>query len=89
MLKKSIDPIKPVDMNFILRNRQISVPPFSALPAKIAGQNRQQSVIVFFLFLHFVCRYRNLHFTKNPEKYIKYTAEEVEAKLKTFFDVSA
>ncbi|XP_015763420.1 PREDICTED: exocyst complex component 7-like [Acropora digitifera] len=33
--------------------------------------------------------YRNLPFTKNPEKYIKYTVEEVEVKLKSFFDVSA
>lgn len=40
-------------------------------------------------FSFFVCRYRNLSFTKNPEKYIKYTVEEVEMKLKTFFDVSA
>lgn len=44
----------------------------------------------FKIFLvSFVCRYRNLPFTKNPEKYIKYTVEEVEVKLKSFFDVSA
>lgn len=37
----------------------------------------------------FCFRYSSLPFTKNPEKYIKYTVEEVEAMLKSFFDVSA
>lgn len=40
----------------------------------------------YFLFFY---RYSTLPFTKNPEKYIKYTVEEIEAMLKSFFDVSA
>ena len=42
-----------------------------------------------FCSVIFFSRYSSLQFTKNPEKYIKYTVEEVEAMLKSFFDVSA
>lgn len=46
------------------------------------------SIARIFILLLF-SRYSSLQFTKNPEKYIKYTVEEVEAMLKSFFDVSA
>lgn len=34
-------------------------------------------------------RYANLPFTKNPEKYVKYTAVQVSAMIDRFFDVAA
>lgn len=46
------------------------------------------SIARIFILLLF-SRYSSLQFTKNPEKYIKYTVEEVDAMLKSFFDVSA
>lgn len=57
---------------------------------QLRDQLRNENIdLILPLYASFIEKYRNLHFTKNPEKYIKYTAEEVEAKLKTFFDVSA
>ncbi|XP_068689982.1 exocyst complex component 7-like [Montipora foliosa] len=57
---------------------------------QLRDQLRNENIdLILPLYTSFIEKYRNLHFTKNPEKYIKYTAEEVEAKLKTFFDVSA
>nr|CAD7410256.1 unnamed protein product [Timema cristinae] len=34
-------------------------------------------------------KYSNIPFTKNPEKYIKYTSEQVSALIDRFFDVAA
>ena len=34
-------------------------------------------------------RYGSLNFTKNPEKYVKYTPETLELHLKSFFDGGA
>ncbi|XP_068690632.1 exocyst complex component 7-like [Montipora foliosa] len=57
---------------------------------QLRDQLRNKNIdLILPLYTSFIEKYRNLHFTKNPEKYIKYTAEEVEAKLNTFFDVSA
>ncbi|RZF38575.1 hypothetical protein LSTR_LSTR010908 [Laodelphax striatellus] len=37
----------------------------------------------------FYDKYSNLPFTKNPEKYVKYTPEQVAALIERFFDVAA
>lgn len=34
-------------------------------------------------------RYSGVNFTKNPDKYLKYRPEDVEAKLNSFFDQGA
>lgn len=39
--------------------------------------------IIFFF------RFSTVQFTKNPEKYIKYTPEQVSALIDRFFDVAA
>jgi hypothetical protein len=36
-----------------------------------------------------VCRYNNVPFTKNTEKYIKYAPAQVSALIDRFFDVAA
>lgn len=57
---------------------------------QLRDQLRNENVrLILPLYSSFREKYRNLQFTKNPEKYIKYTVEEVEVKLKSFFDVSA
>ena len=37
----------------------------------------------------FLDKYKRLNFTKNADKYIKYTVDEVEAMINKFFDTSA
>ncbi|KAI5727473.1 hypothetical protein M8J77_002830 [Diaphorina citri] len=37
----------------------------------------------------FYDRYSTLPFSKNPEKYVKYTPEQIAALLDRFFDVAA
>lgn len=57
---------------------------------QLRDQLRNENIrLILPLYSSFREKYRNLPFTKNPEKYIKYTVEEVEVKLKSFFDVSA
>ena len=35
------------------------------------------------------CRYSDMAFTKNPEKYLKYTPQTLEETLEEFFDGGA
>lgn len=37
----------------------------------------------------FLCRYSNVPFTKNPEKYIKYQVDQVGEMIEKLFDTSA
>lgn len=37
----------------------------------------------------FPCRYSNVPFTKNPEKYIKYQVDQVGEMIEKLFDTSA
>lgn len=37
----------------------------------------------------FFCRYGNVPFTKNPEKYIKYQVDQVGEMIEKLFDTSA
>lgn len=37
----------------------------------------------------FLCRYGNVPFTKNPEKYIKYQVDQVGEMIEKLFDTSA
>ena len=37
----------------------------------------------------FLVKFQRVNFTKNPEKYIKYTVKDVEEMLEKFFDTSA
>ncbi|KAL9956376.1 hypothetical protein ACROYT_G037843 [Oculina patagonica] len=57
---------------------------------QLRDQLRNENMdLILPLYTAFRDKYSSLPFTKNPEKYIKYTVEEVEVKLKSFFDVSA
>ncbi|XP_034950146.1 exocyst complex component 7 [Chelonus insularis] len=47
----------------------------------------QQSIVP--QYTAFYLKYRNVSFSKNPGKYIKYTPEQVSALIKTFFDTAA
>lgn len=38
---------------------------------------------------HLFCRYGNVPFTKNPEKYIKYQVDQVGEMIEKLFDTSA
>ena len=40
-------------------------------------------------FVYSFSRYVVTNFTKNPEKYIRYTPEQVSAQIDHFFDISA
>ena len=37
----------------------------------------------------FLKRYKNAHFTKNPEKYVKYTEQDLVRMIDGFFDAAA
>lgn len=41
------------------------------------------------LWVVFLCRYGNVPFTKNPEKYIKYQVDQVGEMIEKLFDTSA
>jgi len=57
---------------------------------QLRDQLRNENIdLILPLYTTFRDKYSSLPFTKNPEKYIRYTVEEVEAMLKSFFDVSA
>lgn len=45
--------------------------------------------VVCHLGVVFLCRYGNVPFTKNPEKYIKYQVDQVGEMIEKLFDTSA
>lgn len=46
-------------------------------------------VTICHLGVVFLCRYGNVPFTKNPEKYIKYQVDQVGEMIEKLFDTSA
>jgi exocyst complex protein 7 len=44
---------------------------------------------ISIIYVIYICRYCTVAFTKNPEKYIKYTPTQVSALIDRFFDVAA
>lgn len=53
------------------------------------GAGQVSAVIQLFLSPAFFCRYGNVPFTKNPEKYIKYQVDQVGEMIEKLFDTSA
>lgn len=53
------------------------------------GLKRDNKEYILPKYSAFHDKYSTLYFTKNPEKYIKYTPEQVAALLDHFFDVAA
>lgn len=45
--------------------------------------------VICHLDVVFFCRYGNVPFTKNPEKYIKYQVDQVGEMIEKLFDTSA
>ena len=41
------------------------------------------------IYTYFAFRYSNVPFTKNPEKYVKYTPDQVASMIDRFFDLAA
>jgi exocyst complex protein 7 len=37
----------------------------------------------------FLDKYKRMNFTRNPDKYIKYSVEDVESMINRFFDTAA
>lgn len=69
-------------------NKEYILPKYNAFYERFCHRNvvvmrREIFICVFF------CRYASLNFTKNPEKYVKFTAEQVSSKIDSFFDVAA
>lgn len=63
---------------------------YSVPDTQLRDQLRNENMdLILPHYTAFKEKYSTLPFTKNPEKYIKYTVEEIEAMLKSFFDVSA
>ncbi|EDO48269.1 predicted protein [Nematostella vectensis] len=60
--------------------------PDVALREEIRLKNIELIVPIYRAFRD---KYEGVPFTKNPEKYVKYTADEVENLMNKFFDVSA
>ena len=40
-------------------------------------------------YLAFLARYKDANFTKNPDKYLKYSVEDLAGLINGFFDTSA
>uniref|UniRef100_A0A1B6GH39 Exocyst complex component 7 n=1 Tax=Cuerna arida TaxID=1464854 RepID=A0A1B6GH39_9HEMI len=53
------------------------------------GLKRDNKEYILPKYSAFYDKYSTLYFTKNPEKYVKYTPEQVAALLDHFFDVAA
>lgn len=51
--------------------------------------NNTSFYIILIVFSYVVFRYANVNFTKNPEKYIKFSPEQVSAHIDRLFDVAA
>jgi hypothetical protein len=51
--------------------------------------SEEKTGFIFNLFNECLFRYTAIQFTKNVEKYVKYTPEEVKKKLSALFDLSA
>ncbi|NWI51793.1 EXOC7 protein, partial [Calyptomena viridis] len=50
---------------------------------------KETYVVCHYLGIVFLCRYGNVPFTKNPEKYIKYQVDQVGEMIEKLFDTSA
>lgn len=53
------------------------------------GLKRDNKEYILPKYNAFYDKFSNLYFTKNPEKYVRYTPEQVAAMLDHFFDVAA
>lgn len=70
----------------IVRTQKVYAIPDQELRASLKKDNVEYIIPAYRIFLD---KYRKMNFTKNPEKYIKYSIEDVEAKIKEFFDTAA
>ena len=53
------------------------------------GLKEENKEFVLPVYTAFLARYKLANFTKNPEKYIKYTANDVSSFINKFFDAAA
>lgn len=61
----------------------LNVPPSESLFKLEMGNAHEQSyVLVQFFF----SRHAKMNFTKNPDKYLKYSPDSLDSKLRSFFD---
>lgn len=60
--------------------------PDTELRESIKKDNKEYIIPKYHMFRE---KYEKLNFTKNPEKYIKYSVEDVEKVIERFFDTSA
>ncbi|XP_041363280.1 exocyst complex component 7-like isoform X2 [Gigantopelta aegis] len=60
--------------------------PDPELRHSLIEDNKKYIILRYQIFLN---KFKHLNFTKNPQKYIKYTEEQVGELLQKFFDVSA
>ncbi|KXJ21992.1 Exocyst complex component 7 [Exaiptasia diaphana] len=63
---------------------------FAVPDEQLREEIRKKNIdLIVPLYTTFREKYEGVQFTKNPEKYVKYSPEEVENLMKKFFDVSA
>ncbi|XP_014668631.1 PREDICTED: exocyst complex component 7-like [Priapulus caudatus] len=74
------------EMEEIARAQKGFAIPDRELRDSLRAENTQ---LVLPLYETFLQRYSQYQFTKNNEKYIKYTAEDVRKELGSFFDIAA
>ncbi|KAK3090411.1 hypothetical protein FSP39_011633 [Pinctada imbricata] len=74
------------ELEEISRVQQAYDIPDPELRDNIKKDNKEYIVPRYKLFLE---KFQRLNFTKNPEKYMKYTVKDVEETLDKFFDTSA
>ena len=60
--------------------------PDPELKQSLVEDNKKYIILRYQIFLN---KFKNLNFTKNPQKYMKYTEEQVGELLEKFFDASA
>ncbi|KAL3877047.1 hypothetical protein ACJMK2_034802 [Sinanodonta woodiana] len=74
------------ELEDIFRIQKAYAIPDTELRAQLKKDNVEFILPSYKIFLE---KYQRLNFTKNPEKYIKYKVEDVEAILNKFFDAAA
>ena len=74
------------ELDEILRAQKGYAIPDTELRAVMKKDNIEYILPSYKIFLD---KYKKLNFTKNSDKYIKYSVEDVEAMINKFFDTAA
>lgn len=74
------------ELEEVFRSQKGYAVPDAELRKALKRENKEFVIPSYRIFLE---KYEKLNFTKNRDKYMKYTVQDVEAIIDKFFDTSA